>query len=142
MVERREHLGLALEAGEPLGIGGEGLGQHLDGDLAAEPGVGGALDLAHAPRAERSGISEATEAHARHETQRWFSFAFRDVWTILPVTDFGHGSILRVDDSVPGQLPRFCAPAHTPRKHPLFILDSLARAGVACLQSSGMELWQ
>ena len=39
VVERRQQLGLALEAREALGIGGDGLRQHLDRDLASEPRV-------------------------------------------------------------------------------------------------------
>ena len=52
MVERREHLRLALEARQPLGVGDERLGQHLERHLALEPGVAGAPDLAHAACAE------------------------------------------------------------------------------------------
>ena len=55
VVERGEHLRLALEAGEPLGVRGEGLGQELERDVAAELRVGRAVDLAHAARAERGG---------------------------------------------------------------------------------------
>ena len=51
--ERREQLGLALEAREPLGILRELGGQRLDGDVAAEARVARAIDLAHAARAER-----------------------------------------------------------------------------------------
>ena len=53
MVDRREHAGLALEAGDPAGIAGELVGKNLDGDLAAELEVPGAIDLAHAAGAER-----------------------------------------------------------------------------------------
>ena len=50
MVERSEQPGLAVEAGEALGVGGEGLGQQLERDLAPEPRVGRAVHLAHARR--------------------------------------------------------------------------------------------
>ena len=53
MIQRREQARLALEAREPLGIGGERRRQDLDRDVAAEPGVARAVDLAHAARAER-----------------------------------------------------------------------------------------
>src|SRR5579863_5966730 len=41
-------LGEALQA---FGIGGERCGQNLDGDVAAEAGVAGTVDFAHASRA-------------------------------------------------------------------------------------------
>jgi len=44
--------GLLLEAPQPLGIGGEGLGQELDGDVPAQAGVRGAEDLAHGALAQ------------------------------------------------------------------------------------------
>ena len=50
-----EELRLALEAGEPLGVLRHLGGQHLEGHLAPELRVGGAVDLAHAARAERGG---------------------------------------------------------------------------------------
>ena len=53
MVEGGEQLGLALEAGEALGVGGEDSRKGLDGDGAVEAGVAGAVDLAHAPGALR-----------------------------------------------------------------------------------------
>jgi hypothetical protein len=39
VVERRQHARLALEAGEPVGVADHALGQQLDRDLAAQPGV-------------------------------------------------------------------------------------------------------
>src|SRR5262249_12732462 len=47
MTERRERLCLALEARQPLGIAPEEIRQDLDGDVAAELRVAGAIDLAH-----------------------------------------------------------------------------------------------
>ena len=52
VVELRDGARLALEAGPHLGRGGQVRGQHLDGDVAAQPGVVGAIDLAHAARAD------------------------------------------------------------------------------------------
>ena len=52
VVQRRQHPGLALEAGEAFRVFGEALGQDLDGHLAAELAVGGAIDDAHAAGAE------------------------------------------------------------------------------------------
>ena len=45
--------GLALKPREPLGVGGERLGQDLDRDVAIQLRVACAVDLAHAARAER-----------------------------------------------------------------------------------------
>jgi hypothetical protein len=52
VVEGGEDLRLALEAGQPIGIGGEGLGKQLEGDVAAELRVRGPVDVAHPARAE------------------------------------------------------------------------------------------
>ena len=43
---------LLLEAAQPIRVGREGRGQHLDRDLAPEPRVPRAVDLAHPARAE------------------------------------------------------------------------------------------
>jgi hypothetical protein len=48
VIERGEHLRLAVEAGHAVGIGGEGFGQDLEGDVAIQLGVGGAPDFTHA----------------------------------------------------------------------------------------------
>ena len=53
VVERGEDLRLALEAGEAVGVGGEGRGQQLQGDVAVEARVGRAVDLAHSSGADR-----------------------------------------------------------------------------------------
>src|SRR5262249_9489696 len=55
MVERREHLRFAGEACETIGVGGEGVGQDFDRDVAIEFGVGGAEDGAHSALAELGG---------------------------------------------------------------------------------------
>jgi hypothetical protein len=39
VIERRRRAGLVLEPGEPAGIGREGDGQHLDGDVAPQARV-------------------------------------------------------------------------------------------------------
>ena len=48
MVQRGDHARLALEARDPVRVGGELGGQHLDRDVTTELGVVGAVDLAHA----------------------------------------------------------------------------------------------
>ncbi len=55
MVERRQHLRLALEARQPFGIAGKGVGQHLDGDVPVELGVPRSIHLAHAAFADLGG---------------------------------------------------------------------------------------
>ena len=64
MVERGEDFGFALEAGESIGVGGHGRGQHLDGDLAFQVAVGGAIDLPHTTLAEDGGHT-ASRARTR-----------------------------------------------------------------------------
>jgi hypothetical protein len=47
MVERGQHLRLALESGEAIPIEREGLGDNLQRDVASELGIARALHLAH-----------------------------------------------------------------------------------------------
>ena len=51
---------------EPVGVGGERRGQHLDRDLAAEPRVARAVDLAHPAGAERRDDLVGPQASAGH----------------------------------------------------------------------------
>ena len=55
MIERGEDFRFALEAREPLGIGGDGRGQHLDRDGPLQVGVGGPVHLAHPAHADLGG---------------------------------------------------------------------------------------
>jgi len=52
VVQACQHLRLALETGEALGIRRKLRRQDLDRHLATEPLVGGAVDLTHATGAE------------------------------------------------------------------------------------------
>ena len=52
MVERREHLRLALEPGETIGVGREEVRQDLDGDVALQLRVARLVDLAHPARSD------------------------------------------------------------------------------------------
>ncbi|HEV8336851.1 MAG TPA: hypothetical protein VGR67_10570 [Candidatus Polarisedimenticolia bacterium] len=54
VAQRGQDLSFTAETGEPVGIPGKGLREHLDGHLPVEPGILGAIHLAHAARAERS----------------------------------------------------------------------------------------
>ena len=63
MIQGRERLRLALEPRQTLRVRGERIGQDLDRDLAAETGIGGAVDRAHAALAELgSGFVDQTGA--------------------------------------------------------------------------------
>ena len=53
MFQGGKRLRFPLEAGKPLGITGEGVGKYLEGNLAVQPGVAGAIHLAHSARAKR-----------------------------------------------------------------------------------------
>ena len=64
MIERGEDLRFPLEAGQPVGISGEGVGQDLQRDLSIELRVGGMPDLSHAPLAEERGDVVVPEAGA------------------------------------------------------------------------------
>ena len=52
MIERRQQLRLATEAGHAVGIAGERRGQHLERHVPPELGVARAIDLAHAAGAD------------------------------------------------------------------------------------------
>ncbi len=52
VVQRGDRPGFLLEAGEALGVAREVGRQDLDGDIAAEAGVAGEVDLPHASRAK------------------------------------------------------------------------------------------
>ena len=52
VIERCQRPGLSFEACQSIGIAGERFGQHLDGDVASEARVAGAVDLSHTTRAE------------------------------------------------------------------------------------------
>ena len=67
MRERRDGAGLALEPRQASRVAGERRGQDLDRDLAPEPRVPGAVDLAHPARAERGEDLVGAEVSARGE---------------------------------------------------------------------------
>ena len=87
MVEGGEEMGLALEAGEALGVAGDLGRKRLDGDLAAELRVGGAVDLPHPPRSQDLVGAQACSYGQRHAAalphrRRWRSdlTAARAAW--------------------------------------------------------------
>lgn len=72
MVQRCQHLRLALKPSEAVGISREGIRKNLDGHVAVEPRVAGAIDLVHAAGAERRENFVRAEARAGSQarTQR------------------------------------------------------------------------
>jgi hypothetical protein len=67
VVERRQRLRLAREPGQSLRIARKDLRQHFQRDVAIEPGVAGAVDLAHSAGADRSQHFVGTEPGPRRE---------------------------------------------------------------------------
>ena len=65
VVQAGDGLGLALEPLLQVGVRGDMLGQHLDGDGAVQAGVAGFVDLAHPTRAN------GREALVRAERGAW-----------------------------------------------------------------------
>src|SRR5882672_2615354 len=103
MIERGEGLRLALEAGEPVRVRGDVVGQRLDRDPAVEPGVASEVDDPHAAprdlaldavgtdllRRARAGGGGAHDAPSRTRCARvsWGSSlrscTCQDVWNLL-----------------------------------------------------------
>ncbi len=54
MIEAGKNLRLTLEPGQPIRISGKRLGQDLQRHLPVELGIGGLIDLAHAPSPMRA----------------------------------------------------------------------------------------
>lgn len=67
MVQRGEDLAFALKPHHAIDVRGEWLRQDLQRDVAAEPGITGPIDLAHAPGAEEAGNFVRSEASASSE---------------------------------------------------------------------------
>ena len=69
MVEDREHLGFTLKACEPILVGRERWWQDLDRDLPLQLGIGGPMDLTHAPAADEVDELKHADAGAGSERQ-------------------------------------------------------------------------
>ena len=65
MIERGGRARLLLEAGDAVGIGGDDLGQNLDGDIAMQAAVAGSVDLAHSANAENTQDRVRAQLRAR-----------------------------------------------------------------------------
>ena len=55
MIERGQHLGFALESGQPIRIRRERLGKHLDRHVSVKVGVSGSIHLPHTAFADLGG---------------------------------------------------------------------------------------
>ncbi len=67
MTQRGGRPGFLFEAGQPLRVGREERRQNLDGHLAPEPRVPGAIDLTHAAGAEWRDDFVGAEARSRRQ---------------------------------------------------------------------------
>ena len=66
VIQRRQDLGFALEAREPIAIGRQRVWQHLDRHLPLERRVFSSIDLAHSPFAQLGEDAIAPEIPADH----------------------------------------------------------------------------
>ena len=80
VVEAREHLRFPLE-GKPIRVSREGVGEDLQRDIAAQLGVGGAVDLAHPASADEGGHVVMAEAGAYVEGRE---SSVKDVAIVAP----------------------------------------------------------
>src|SRR5262249_26275528 len=64
VVYRRGRARFLFEAAEPVGVGGDGDRENLDGHIAAQARVAGAIDLAHPASAEGTDNLVRAEANA------------------------------------------------------------------------------
>ena len=70
MIELCEDFSFAMKPGEAIRISGEGVGEYLDGDVALQSRVAGAIDLAHSASAERGENFVRPESAPRLECHR------------------------------------------------------------------------
>ena len=70
MIERGEDSGLALESLEAVHVGGNRVGQDLQRDVAGQPGVVRAIDLAHATGTQLPNNLEPAKPASRSEAHR------------------------------------------------------------------------
>ena len=69
MIQRRKRLCFACEPGKPIGVVRERVREDLQGDVAIEPGIARAIDLAHPAFADQRGDLVDTEAATGSECQ-------------------------------------------------------------------------
>ena len=81
MIERRQRLRFAVKPRQPIGVVREGIGQHLEGDIAIELRVAGAKHLAHSPGAECGEDLVGTDVAAGNESHRLCNGLYERVCT-------------------------------------------------------------
>jgi hypothetical protein len=86
MIEGRQDPRLPFETCEPLRVGGQGAGQYLYRDLAAELCVPCPVNLAHAPAAQDSEHVETAEAVSSLERRRWRVRVCMNGWSLQEAT--------------------------------------------------------
>src|SRR5262249_46029025 len=80
MVQRREDFGLALKTEEPLGVRGQSLRQHLEGDLPLQIAVDRTIDFAHTTRADPGGNLVRSEGGTRRQRLDLWGGAAAIIW--------------------------------------------------------------
>jgi peroxiredoxin len=68
MIERCQHLRLALQSRQSIGVVEERRGKRLDGDVAIQSRIARAIDFAHAAGAQRSGDLIGAESSSNRES--------------------------------------------------------------------------
>ncbi len=67
MVQRGERLRLALEARQPIGVTGKGVGKNLEGDWAIEVGIERSIDFTHPASPDFGGDLVRADSRARRQ---------------------------------------------------------------------------
>jgi hypothetical protein len=67
MIQRGYGTRLLLEATQAIGVGGEGSRQNLDGDIASQAEIAGAIDFAHSAGADQCNKFVGSEFGTRSE---------------------------------------------------------------------------
>ena len=78
VIQRREGLGFTLEAGEPISVVRERLGQDLDRDVAIQLRVAGPEDLPHAAFADAGDNFVDTQTGTGSKGQGWRDYMGRN----------------------------------------------------------------
>ena len=100
MVQRRNRAGLLLEATDAVGVRGQILWQHLDGDVAIKACVARAIHLAHPAAAEERDDFVRAEAHTRF--QGHLNISSRLYWQFQNVLARGQSAASRESDDQAG----------------------------------------
>ena len=71
MIQRSQHLGLALEPAHSIRVAEHAVGQDLQRDIAVQRGVARAIDFAHSARADKGENLVRSEARSDRESHEW-----------------------------------------------------------------------